>query len=68
MIREKANYISVKDLAELVDVSPKMIYRAIQNGKLSAVKPGKTLRIYKSDALQWLHKNSLIAEDSNETN
>lgn len=66
MIKDKANYISVKDLAELVDISDKTIRREINNHNLKAIKVSKIFRIKKSDALQWLKDKEYLLEDGDE--
>jgi len=64
MIKYNANYISVKDLAELVDADTKTIRREIHKGELSAIQIDRAFRIHKTDALNWLEKKNYIAEDT----
>ena len=66
MIKKEANYISVKDLAELVDVSEKTIRREITDNILKAIKVRNILRIHKKDALDWLEKKEYIKDGTNE--
>lgn len=68
MIKNNANYISIKDLAELIDVSPKTIHRQIDKEELKAIKVGSIYRIHKKDALAWLEEKEYIVEDKNENN
>lgn len=68
MIKDNAHYISVRDLAELIDVGPKTIRREINRGELEAIKVGMIYRIHKEDALAWLEKKEYIVEDRNESN
>lgn len=68
MIKDNANYISVKDLAELLDISTKTIQREIHNEELSAIQVGRVFRIHKKNALKWLERKDYIAEEKYEKN
>ncbi len=63
MIKEKANYITVKDLAELVDVGTETIRREIADSALPAKKIRNVYRIRKDDAKKWLERKDYIQED-----
>ena len=66
MKKDNTNYISVKDLAELVDIGKETIRREILKMELKSIKIGKIYRIHKQDALDWMEKKQFILEDNNE--
>lgn len=47
------NYIQRKNLATLVGMNPKTIYRAMKSGKLNTIKVGEVNRIPKASAWEW---------------
>ena len=66
MIDKTSFYISVIDLAELVDANDRTIRRKIEQEKLKARIYKGNYRILKSDALDWLEREKLIVEDTDE--
>ncbi len=40
MNKKKEDFLTVYQVAEIFSVTPRTIYRAIQNGKIQAFKPG----------------------------
>lgn len=50
-------FLSVKDLAKLLQVNQLTIYRIIRSGKLSYYKIGRLKRVKKSDLISFLNKN-----------
>jgi len=66
MIDKTSFYISVIDLAELVDANDRTIRRKIEQEKLKARIYKGNYRILKSDALDWLEREKLIVEDTGE--
>lgn len=48
--------LTVKQLAEFLQVSDQTITRAIKAGKLKAFKIGKDWRIEKDEVIKWLNK------------
>ena len=49
-------YLSVKQMAEILQVSQRTIYRLIDSGKLPAYKLDRDWRIAKEDINQFLEK------------
>ena len=51
-----ANYLRVKEVAELLKVNPMTIYRHIKAKKMTAYKVGKDYRIEKKELDRFLKK------------
>jgi len=66
MIDKTSCYITVTDLAELVDANVRTIRRKIEQEKLKADIYKGSYRILKADALDWLEREKLIVEDTDE--
>jgi len=52
----KMQYLTVKQMAEILQVSQRTIYRLIDSGKLPAYKLDRDWRIAKEDINQFLEK------------
>ena len=52
----KMQYLTVKQMAEILQVSQRTIYRMIDSGKLPAYKLDRDWRIAKEDINQFLEK------------
>ncbi len=50
------NYLTLKDVAELLKLSEKTIYRLAQQGEIPAFKVGGSWRFRASDIQQWVAK------------
>lgn len=50
------NYLTLKDVAELLKLSEKTIYRLAQQGEIPAFKVGGSWRFRASDIDQWVAK------------
>ena len=48
------NYLTLKDVAELLKLSEKTIYRLAQQGEIPAFKVGGSWRFRASDIQQWV--------------
>lgn len=55
---ENVQMLSVKRVAEMMDVSPMLIYRTIDRGDLPAVRIGRTLRVRSEDLNTYLQRNT----------
>lgn len=51
----------VPAVAELLDVSPSTVYRAIESGALPALRIGSTVRVHGSALAAWLNVAGLAA-------
>lgn len=74
MQTQGTRYLRVSTLAEMFDVSPATIYRAIRNGQLDAVRIGGSVRVPESAlagfverAAQDAHTAYVVAGGSPET-
>ena len=50
------NYLTLRDVAELLKLSEKTIYRLAQQGEIPAFKVGGSWRFRASDIQQWVAK------------
>jgi len=66
MINKKSNYISVKDLADLVGVNTKTIYREIEKREIEVIRINKIFRIHKKKALDWIDRKEVKNGGSND--
>lgn len=58
-------YLTVERISELLDIHPKTIQRYIREGKLRAVKVGKSWRVSGHDLSVFIESNSAHGEKSN---
>ena len=49
--------LTVKDIAEYLDVHPMTIYKYVREGKIPAFKIGKSWRIRKDSMQKWMKEN-----------
>jgi excisionase family DNA binding protein len=54
MRKANAEFMSVSQIASLLDVSAGTIHRAVQRGELRAVRVGRLLRVRRSWLATWL--------------
>ncbi len=64
MINENIEYISRKDLSELVGCDPKTLYRAMKKDKLITEMVGKIHKITKEEAWKWWQEYRSSGADS----
>lgn len=57
------DYISTKDVAKMLNVSPTTITYYIRTKKLPAIKLGKSYQISKSDLITFLESRKTIKEE-----
>lgn len=53
---KKKNYLTAKELAEMLSLNVMTIYRYIEAGKLKAYKIGKEFRIEKAEFERFMNK------------
>jgi len=56
LVKKIGEYLTVNDVAKLLNVSPKTVYRWCSAGKLPHIKIGGSLRFKQSDLLALLEK------------
>jgi len=63
--QEKADYVSVKELADIIGISRVAVFNRIKNGKIKAEKIGRNFVIFKKDVPE-VFNPSLSVNDKNE--
>jgi excisionase family DNA binding protein len=56
------SYLSVRDVAKILNVSNKLVYRLVEDGELVALKVGAILRVAESDLTAFIAANTKRAE------
>jgi len=57
----KNRLLTVKELAEYLDISELTVYRLAEKGKLPGVKIGRALRFRKARVNEWIRKREIEA-------
>lgn len=63
--QEKRDYVSVKELADIIGISRVAVFNRIKNGKIKAEKIGRNFVIFKKDVPE-IFNPSLSINDKNE--
>jgi len=63
--QEKPDYVSVKELADIIGISRVAVFNRIKNGKIKAEKIGRNFVIFKKDVPE-VFNPSLSLNDKNE--
>jgi len=56
IIESKTNALTIGDLANLLNQSPKTLYKAVKSGRLPAYRVGGSIRLDPHDIAEWLRK------------
>lgn len=56
MIESKESALTIEELATMVGVSPKTLYKAVKTGRLPAYRIGGSIRLDPEDIADWLRK------------
>jgi excisionase family DNA binding protein len=60
MIGRRPTAITVERLAELLDCSPKTLYKAVKAGRLPAMRIGGVIRLDPKQTAAWIRQSSTV--------
>ncbi len=58
------NVMTVQDVAQYCEVSPKTIYDALKRGDLQSARVGRLIRIHRDDVMSFLRGNARVSRAS----
>ncbi|MEX2324267.1 MAG: helix-turn-helix domain-containing protein [Nitriliruptoraceae bacterium] len=59
MIREPTEWLSTKEAARRLGITPRTLYRLIDDGQLTAYKFGRVIRLQESDVEQFIDQSRI---------
>ncbi len=62
--RDDRRWLRVADVAQTLSVSPRLVYKMIDNGDLPAVQLGRAVRIPMDALRQWIADKEAEAEET----
>lgn len=58
-LETRKTYLKVSEFAGILDVTPRLVYKAIDQHKLPALKVGTAVRICPRAAAQWMRERTV---------